>query len=97
YVYFLIRGSRIVYIGYTSNIQQRISAHKSGLWIKNWFTSVRFIRCESAGAALGYEKRLIRLFKPKYNGVKRAAGGNLSYEEWHRMRRIYNERIVARV
>ncbi len=78
-VYFLLRGTKIVYIGSTANIQARISHHKSIRWIKNWFTKFCFIKCDDYESSLHYEKRWIRKFRPKYNGGGRPS---VTYEQW---------------
>jgi len=83
YLYFLFKGSKLVYLGRTEDIQSRITAHKSGLWLKNWFTHFRIIECKSYSKLCKYEKRLISLFEPKYNGRKKPSGSDLSYEDWH--------------
>lgn len=88
FVYFLIRGSKIVYIGSSYNLEKRIGAHKSSLWLKKWFTRVRFIECKTHSKMLKYENRWIDKFKPKYNGRKKPSGSYLGYEEWHRLRGI---------
>lgn len=62
-VYFLIHRKRIVYIGMSSNVGQRIAQHK---YIKT-FSSARWIECSSKEEALKYEDRWIRKFKPSEN------------------------------
>lgn len=93
FVYFLIKGKRIVYIGSTSDIQRRISQHKSAIWLKKWFTHFRTIQCNSQPSMIKYEKRWISKLKPLHNGGgknKRPSGSDLPYDEWLRLR---NEQI----
>lgn len=60
-VYFLIKDHKLVYIGKTKNLLQRIIGHKS---LPRFFDSFRFIQCNDIDK---YEKRLIRIFKPDMN------------------------------
>jgi hypothetical protein len=62
-IYFLIKDSRIVYIGQSTNIEKRVISHK---YDKD-FDSYRTILCDSQ-MLLHYEKRLIKYFKPILNG-----------------------------
>lgn len=81
-VYFLLRGKKIVYIGRTVDIQQRIGVHKSSLWIKRWFTYCRIIECKSFAKMCRYENRWIKKFNPMYNGGGRPCGDDLTNEEF---------------
>lgn len=64
-IYFLRKRKRVIYIGRTTNIKQRIIAHKS-ISRPMFFDDFRFIKC-SAEKQVEYEKRIIRIFKPKMN------------------------------
>lgn len=86
-VYFLLRGKRIVYIGRTQDIQQRIAVHKSTLWVKQWFSTCRIIECKTFSKMCKYEERLINLFKPKYNGRKRPCGDDLTNDQFQSIAR----------
>jgi hypothetical protein len=76
YLYFLLDGHEIVYIGFTGSLKARLKAHKA---LGKQFTSHKSIRLgyynfESAllekDIILGFEieHKLIRAFQPKYNG-----------------------------
>lgn len=60
-IYFLLRRNKIVYIGRTINLINRIYQHSE----KN-FDSIRIIKC-NIDRLEHYEIRLIRYFQPKYN------------------------------
>jgi len=69
-VYFLFKAKRLVYIGSTKDLQNRISQHKS-----NWYraySEFRFIVC-NAGDHKKYESRWIHKFTPKYNSQRNIA------------------------
>jgi len=63
-IYFLIRNSKVVYVGQSRDIDRRIASHK----LDKIFTSYRYILCDE-DRLLHYEKRLIRLFRPELNGT----------------------------
>lgn len=65
-VYFLLDGMNIVYIGCTSDFPRRVMAHYD-----KKFDKMRFIPCDRNQF---YEKRLIKIFKPKYNVLNRQHG-----------------------
>lgn len=60
-IYFLLNRNRVVYIGATNRYPSRIKQHPDKV-----FTAHRFIGC-SRDMLASYERRLIALFKPKYN------------------------------
>lgn len=62
FIYFLIRGGRVVYIGQTQHPRSRISNHKSD----KEFDSHRLIEC-AFDKLNHYESRWINRFKPEYN------------------------------
>lgn len=62
YVYFLIRGKTIVYIGQSKSIRFRIHSHNC--YIK--YDKIRLIKCLPEKLTY-YERRWIARFQPKYN------------------------------
>jgi hypothetical protein len=62
FIYFLMDGVNILYIGKSRNLPERIRNHNSS----KLFTHVRFIRVDDS-LLEHYEKRLIAYFKPKEN------------------------------
>lgn len=58
-VYFLMYKKEVVYIGATHDFPRRIIYHYDKV-----YDSIRFIECDNRTY---YEKRLINLFRPKYN------------------------------
>ena len=76
YLYFLFYKNKIVYIGETNKINQRICNHKN---TRKFFTSpaytnptkewthYRFIISNCSKQVKRWEKRLIRFYNPKYN------------------------------
>ena len=76
FVYVLIRGTEIVYVGQTTRLDQRIKEHRNRQR-QDWdfeFDRVVIKRCRSTAAAKRSEGFLIRLFEPEYNhvGVRKA-------------------------
>lgn len=73
FVYFLISGGEIVYIGETTNIEARIEHHLSRTSEHNRrrgfkeFDRAFYLEVPSA-EALAYEGALIRALRPRYNG-----------------------------
>lgn len=61
-IYFLLKGDVVVYVGQSMNVEKRVTAHRD-----KDFDSFRVIPCEPS-KLLHYEKRLIKYFKPMYNG-----------------------------
>ncbi len=61
-VYFLVKGSKTIYIGHTKNLKQRIPNHRE----KN-YDYVRWMYCKSKKRVLFYEKRWQERFKPELN------------------------------
>lgn len=57
YVYFLLNGSKIIYIGMSVSIKNRLTAHKRNGKI---FDSVRVITVDNIKAARHYEARWIQ-------------------------------------
>ncbi len=60
-VYFLRQGSKVVYIGQTTNLNSRLKRHGDKV-----YDNVRHIECDRSKLSF-YEKRLIRYFRPKLN------------------------------
>lgn len=63
-IYFLIKDGIIIYIGQSTRITKRIRDHKRD----KDFDHYRVIACNES-LLLQYEKRLIKYFKPRLNGV----------------------------
>lgn len=61
-IYFLLLNNKVVYIGQTKNLKQRISSHKG----KKKFDSFRVFPC-NVEKLLMYERRWIVKFQPEYN------------------------------
>lgn len=64
WVYFLLKGKIIIYIGCTMDCARRINEHKLN---GKRFTSFRTIECSSYEIASAYEKRWIKRFRPRDN------------------------------
>lgn len=62
-IYFLIRGSNVVYVGQSKNIYSRIAAHSSS----KSFDSMAWIAC-NAEKLDSLESLYIHFFKPELNG-----------------------------
>tara|TARA_R110000787_G_C13152138_1_gene418611 strand:- start:23 stop:535 length:513 start_codon:yes stop_codon:yes gene_type:complete len=65
YVYALLKGNEVLYVGKTCRLNWRISAHQTGKVIP--FDSVRVMECASESAALQLELEGIRALRPRYN------------------------------
>jgi len=63
-IYFLLSGDRIIYIGQSINIFNRMFTHH----IINKTDRIRFIRCNKKRLN-EYEMRWIRKFRPKFNSM----------------------------
>lgn len=61
-VYFLIKDGVVVYVGQSSNVEKRVLCH-----VDKDFDRWRVIGCNDS-KRLEYERRLIKYFKPKFNG-----------------------------
>lgn len=68
YVYMLFSNGEVVYVGFTSQIGQRIGSHKSG-YTGIEFDSYSFVAFTDHAAALNAERELILSLRPKYNKV----------------------------
>lgn len=67
-IYFLIRNGKIVYIGQSENLINRIMTHYANNSMK--FDTVRFIEFDGHKYdRMRYETRLILYFRPKWNGT----------------------------
>jgi|SRR6478736_390618 len=64
-IYFLIKGSDIIYIGKTTRYPLRLKYHNQQ---KMDYDTVKFIECEKSKLGL-YERRWIVKFEPKHNGT----------------------------
>lgn len=62
FIYFLIKGKKIIYIGQTKNIRSRVHYHNC----MNSYERIRFIECKPEEATF-YERRWIRRFNPSQN------------------------------
>jgi hypothetical protein len=79
FIYVLVLGDEIVYVGQTGNVLQRCLAHRSGATYANGrvMCAVKeFDRAFQIEVAVGdvdaYEGALIRRFNPRYCGASRA-------------------------
>lgn len=65
WVYFLKRSDKVVYVGMTGNLRQRLKAHKTnrGPLIETWAA----IECETKEHALEREAKMIRVIEPEMN------------------------------
>ena len=62
-IYFLLNKGNVVYIGKTRNIKQRLSQHRKNKTFDNYLTM-------NASQEELREYKLIKRFKPKYNGSR---------------------------
>lgn len=62
-VYFLIYENDIVYVGFSSDVQYRLRAHKSNKKFDRYY----FIKVDDVKSGLELEKSYIQKFKPAYN------------------------------
>lgn len=60
-IYFLLDKKKVVYIGQSKSLPQRVASHKD-----KKFDSIRMIGCAKSKLS-HYEQRLIGFFQPKYN------------------------------
>ena len=68
-VYFLSKGERVIYIGATKRLEQRIMTH---YWNKVPFDNFSFYPTNTAGNDhFKRESRMIRAFRPKFNKRKK--------------------------
>lgn len=63
FVYFLVKGKKVVYIGISYNLVTRTMEHA----MNKEFSSIRWVQCESRDTALKYERRWILKFMPILN------------------------------
>lgn len=63
-VYFLCLKGRIIYVGSTSNIAQRIARHRED---RRVFDSAIYFHCLNIAGARSAEKEFIKSLKPDFN------------------------------
>ena len=61
-VYLLIRDSKVLYVGQTVDLLSRLESHHYGFGADIWYVQVPDEQLKNV------ERRLIRKFKPEYNG-----------------------------
>ena len=67
YVYVLLQGDQVLYVGMSSNVLARLGTHTNDRRFLGRLTRVRLIRCKSRAAAIRVEAQLIRALCPLHN------------------------------
>lgn len=77
FVYILVEGRTVVYVGYTSRLQRRVTEHRSrkSRGEDYDFDSVLIRRCKGVAEAKAMETDLIEIFEPPYNFAGRSRSG----------------------
>jgi predicted GIY-YIG superfamily endonuclease len=71
HLYFLLYRRKIVYIGITVNLPERLREHRA----EKTFTKHRSFTMPDHATAIKYEKRWIKKFDPKYNTTHSSTPG----------------------
>lgn len=89
FVYFLMHGKRIMYIGKTEHLRSRLNYHNC--YLK--FNNVRFIQCSPETLSY-YERRWIEKFQPIYNTMHTKKADLPVLERYEKVRK-YTEKLKA--
>lgn len=73
FVYLLLAGEEVLYVGSSRNVLARLGDHLSSPEKRLHVTRVRLIRCHNRAAMLRAETRLIRAWLPKWNVAMKPA------------------------
>ncbi|MFB2976555.1 plasmid partition protein ParG [Microseira sp. BLCC-F43] len=98
-IYFVLKGQTVLYIGRTSNLQQRWFGHHRWHQLEAMSGDIRiaWLQCSDASLLSGVERALIEHFKPPFNQTKVEGGlGFLHVKIDDDIKRRFKTACVAR-